>query len=113
MKIWIDLDNTPHVPFFRPIIEELTRRGHSVALTARDAFQVCELADLFGLSYTKIGRHYGKNRLLKVWGLLWRSAQMVRFYVAERPSLGVSHGSRSQIPPLQSAPCAQRDDHGL
>ena len=97
MKIWIDLDNTPHVPFFRPIIEELKRRNHSVVLTARSAFQVCELADLFGLSYVKIGRHYGRNRLLKAFGLLWRSLQMLRFYVTERPALALSHGSRSQI----------------
>jgi len=25
-KIWIDLDNSPHVPFFAPIIEELQKR---------------------------------------------------------------------------------------
>lgn len=25
-KVWIDLDNSPHVPFFRPIIEELEAR---------------------------------------------------------------------------------------
>src|ERR1019366_7053802 len=35
-KIWIDLDNSPHVPFFAPIIEELERHGYSVLLTARD-----------------------------------------------------------------------------
>ncbi len=46
-KIWIDLDNSPHVPFFAPIIEELEKRGYSVALTARDCYQVRELADLF------------------------------------------------------------------
>lgn len=97
MKIWIDLDNTPHVPFFRPFVAELERRGHSVVITAREAFQVCELADLFGISYVKVGRHYGKNRLLKAWGLLWRSLQLVRFYMRERPELGLSHGSRSQI----------------
>jgi hypothetical protein len=38
--IWIDLDNSPHVPFFAPIIKELRRCGYSVLLTARDAFQV-------------------------------------------------------------------------
>jgi uncharacterized protein len=97
MKIWIDLDNTPHVPFFRPIVAELTKRGHSVVLTARDAFQVCELADFFGLTYVRVGRHYGKNRLLKVLGLLWRSLQLARFYFKERPAIGLSHGSRSQI----------------
>ena len=26
-KIWVDLDNSPHVPFFRPIIEELRKQG--------------------------------------------------------------------------------------
>ena len=57
IKVWIDLDNTPHVPFFIPVLRELERRGYEVILTARDAFQVCELADLKGLKYEKIGRH--------------------------------------------------------
>jgi uncharacterized protein len=97
MKIWIDLENTPHIPFFRPIIRELERRGHQVVLTARDAFQVCELADRCGLAYRKVGRHYGKNRFLKVWGLGWRSLQLLPFLVSERPAVGLSHGSRAQI----------------
>ena len=58
-KIWIDLDNSPHVPFFAPIIDELDRRGYSLTLTARDAFQVRELADLFHFTYKLAGRHYG------------------------------------------------------
>jgi predicted glycosyltransferase len=97
MKIWIDLDNTPHVPFFRPIIRELEKRGHTVVLTARDAFQVCELATRFGLSFEKVGRHYGKNRFLKVGGLAWRSLQLLPFVLREKPALGLSHGSRAQI----------------
>lgn len=97
MKIWIDLDNTPHVPFFRPIIRELEKRGFTVVLTARDAFQVCQLATQVGLRYRKVGRHYGKNRFLKVWGLGWRSLQLLPFVVRQRPALGLSHGSRSQI----------------
>jgi uncharacterized protein len=97
MKIWIDLDNSPHVPFFRPIIRELGRRGYEVVLTARDAFQVCELAAQAGLDSKKIGRHYGKSRLLKVWGLGWRSLQLLPFVRREKPALALSHGSRSQI----------------
>jgi len=42
-KIWVDLDNSPHVPLFRPIIEELRRRNYEVLVTARDAYQVREL----------------------------------------------------------------------
>lgn len=96
-KIWIDLDNTPHVPFFRPIIRELERRNYNVVLTARDAFQVCELASRFGLTYTRTGCHYGKNSFLKVWGLAWRSLQLLPFVLRERPRLGLSHGSRAQM----------------
>ena len=65
-KVWIDLDNTPHVPFFEPIIEELENRGIPILLTARDAFQVCQLADKKGLIYQRIGRHFGKNKAMKI-----------------------------------------------
>jgi len=96
VKIWIDLDNTPHVPFFIPIIRELERRGHQLILTARDAFQVCELADEKGLPYIKIGRHYGKKAVLKVLGLFWRSIQLGVFFLQHRMDIALSHGSRSQ-----------------
>ena len=96
-KIWIDLDNTPHVPFFEPIMEELTARGFPLVVTARDAFQVCELCDKKGLSYTKIGRHHGKNRAVKAAGLLFRALQLSSIGRRERPALAVSHGARSQI----------------
>jgi predicted glycosyltransferase len=96
VKIWIDLDNTPHVPLFIPIIRELERRGHKVTVTARDAFQVCDLARQKGLSFVKVGRHFGKNRIMKVLGLLWRSAQLAPHCLRERPQLALSHGSRSK-----------------
>jgi predicted glycosyltransferase len=95
-KIWIDLDNTPHVPFFIPIIRELERLGHEVVLTARDAFQVCELADESGLRYLKVGRHYGKNPIMKIVGLLWRAGQLLPFVIRQKPGLALSHGARSQ-----------------
>ena len=75
-RIWIDLENSPHVPFFKPIVQELEGRGYEVVLTARDCFQVCELADMAGFSYRKIGRHYGKNRIAKLTGLGIRVFQL-------------------------------------
>ncbi len=96
-KIWIDLDNTPHVPFFQPIIAELSRRGHKVFVTARDAFQVCDLADKKGLRYTKVGRHHGKNPMRKFLGLFYRACQLSGVVLKEKPDLAVSHGSRSQM----------------
>ena len=96
IKIWIDLDNTPHVPFFIPIIRELESSGHKVVLTARDAFQVCELADKKGLNYVKVSRHFGKKPIMKIIGLLWRSSQLLHFFLRSRPDLALSLGARSQ-----------------
>ena len=95
--IWIDLDNSPHVPFFAPIIKELEARGYTLRLTARDCFQVCELADLFGLTYRSIGRHHGKHKIVKALGLGYRALQLLPFAFTERPDLTLSHGSRSQL----------------
>jgi uncharacterized protein len=95
-KIWIDLDNSPHVPFFIPIKKELEQRGYEVVLSARDAYQVSELVDFYGLKCKKIGRHFGKNKVWKVLGLVNRALQLIPFLIKERPSLAVSHGSRAQ-----------------
>jgi predicted glycosyltransferase len=97
MKIWIDFDNSPHIPLFSPIIGELEKRGHSVILTARNAYQVAELADLFGLNCKMIGRHYGKNKFLKVFGVCFRALQLVPVMLNEKPDLALSHGSRGQL----------------
>jgi uncharacterized protein len=94
-KVWIDLDNTPHVPFFHPIIRALEAEGHEVFVTARDAFQVCSLADRHGLAHTTIGRHYGANMVKKVAGTVWRAAQLLSVVRRERPEISMSHGSRS------------------
>ncbi len=95
-KIWIDLDNSPHVPFFLPIIEGLEKRGHEVFLTARDSYQVCELLRLHQLSCRVVGRHYGKKWALKLLGTAFRAAQLLPLVIKQRPALAVSHGSRAQ-----------------
>jgi predicted glycosyltransferase len=96
-KIWIDLDNSPHVPFFKPIAEELERQGYSVVFTARDCFQVRELADLMKLNYRCIGHHYGKHTLAKLAGIIVRALQLLPYVLRQRPQLAVSHGSRSMF----------------
>ncbi|MFB3924909.1 MAG: DUF354 domain-containing protein [Syntrophales bacterium] len=96
-KIWIDLDNSPHVPFFSPIIRRLREAGYEVMITARDCFQVCGLADLHQIRYQRIGVHYGKNKMMKIAGLLIRSVQLTPAVLREKPHIAVSHGSRSQL----------------
>jgi uncharacterized protein len=95
--IWIDLDNSPHVPLFAPIIGELERRNYSVVVTARDCFQVRELADLFRLNYRLIGRHSGKNTLRKVAGLCFRALRLIPIVLRQRPDLALAVCSRSQL----------------
>ena len=95
--VWIDLDNSPHVPFFAPIVHALERQGHKVVLTTRDCFQVRSLAEYHGLRYTQIGRHYGANKLLKVLGTLWRSLQLGPTVLRAKPALSLSHGSRPLV----------------
>lgn len=96
-KIWIDLDNSPHVPFFRPIIDELKKNGYEVVVTARDCFQVCELADKFKLQYKTVGKHYGKHTIIKVMGILYRALQLAPTIIKEKPDVALSHGSRSLL----------------
>jgi uncharacterized protein len=96
-RIWIDLDNSPHVPFFAPIIEELQKRNYSVMVTARDCFQVRELAELRQLKYKLVGRHSGKNKVRKVVGLIFRALELLPSVIRAKPQLAISVCSRSQL----------------
>ena len=96
-KVWIDIDNSPHVPFFRPIVNELRKQGFEVELTGRDIYQVCELLKFFDLPCKVIGRGYGKNKVLKVLGNCLRAVQLIPTASRFRADLAISHGSRAQV----------------
>jgi predicted glycosyltransferase len=96
-KIWIDLDNSPHVPFFLPIMEELRKRGYEVFVTARNSYQVCELLELYNLRCEVIGGHWGKNRMLKILGTCARTVRLLPMMARQKPDLAISHGSRAQM----------------
>ena len=96
-KIWVDLDNSPHVPFFRPIIDELRKRNYDVLVTARDAYQVRELLEFYGVSARLIGRHYGKHKILKGIGTCWRALAVTAGVRKEKIDLAITHGSRACV----------------
>jgi len=96
-RIWIDIDNSPHVPFFDPIIETLRKNGYELIVTARDAYQVRELMEMHKLSCKFIGRHYGKNRAAKIMGTVLRALQLAPVVFRKKIDLAVSHGSRAQV----------------
>lgn len=95
--VWIDIDNSPHVLFFAPIIEQLKNRGVEVTLTARDAYQVCDLLKLYNVHCEVIGGHSGKNKALKVLVNFARAMQLLPTAAKVKPDLGLSHGSRAQV----------------
>lgn len=99
-SIWIDLDNSPHVPLFVPIIRHYRESGFNVVLTAREHSQTIELLKLHGLdgTFTVIGRHHGKGKLSKILGTLGRARQLAAFIKrGPKISVAVSHGSRSMV----------------
>lgn len=96
-QIWIDLDNSPHVPFFRPIIDELRKRKYEVLVTARDAYQVRELTEFYGVEARSIGKHYGKHKIWKALGTVWRAIELTSFVQRQKPDLAVCHGSRAML----------------
>jgi predicted glycosyltransferase len=92
-RVWIDLTNSPHVLFFRPILRRLDEAGVESVVTARDFAQTLGLLERFGIAHTVIGRHGGASLRGKSLGLLRRSTALLRFGRGRGLSQAVSHGS--------------------
>ena len=93
MRIWIDLTNSPHVLVMRPVVRALEADGHEVEVTARDFAQTLELCERLGVRHTAVGRHRGGRRGSKAFGLLSRSAALVRWARRRRFDVAMGHGS--------------------
>ena len=95
--IWFDLDNSPHVPLFRPIFHELQKRNINYLVTARSFAQTKDLLDLYEIDHKLIGKHGGKNKLSKIINLFIRANQLKKTVSKTKIDLAVSHGSRTQL----------------
>lgn len=95
--IWFDLDNSPHVPLYAPVIKELEKRGMEYIITARDFAQTLALCDMQKLEYTAVGKHGGKGKFAKVFNLIERSRQLKNEIAGKKIHAAVSHGSRTQV----------------
>lgn len=95
--IWFDLDNSPHVPIFRPIFEELRSKGIEFIVTARDYAQTKDLLNMWGIEHTLIGEHGGKSKAGKILNLIKRAGQLSKFIKGRKITAAVSHGSRTQV----------------
>jgi predicted glycosyltransferase len=98
MRIWIDLDNSPHAQFFPPIIGRLEEAGYDVLLTARRFGQVEEIAQSHGLHYQVIGRHRTPRFFYtRAAATIVRALRLASYGRKHRPDMAVNHGSRAQV----------------
>jgi predicted glycosyltransferase len=97
MRIWIDLANSPHVPFFRSLANEFTRRNHDLVVTARVFAETVALAEAAGFAPQVIGGHGGGKLSGKAGNLVQRALALARWARGRKLDLALSHNSYSQI----------------
>jgi predicted glycosyltransferase len=94
MRVWIDVTNSPHVVFFRPLVGLLAERGHEVTISAREFAQTLELLDDAGLAHTVVGpAHAGASRVAKARTMATRLSALRAFARDRRFDVALSHAS--------------------
>lgn len=94
MRVWIDVTNSPHVVFFRPLVALLRERGHDVTITARDFAQTLELLADAGLEAVVVGPpHAGAGRAGKARAMAARLRALRAFARSRRFDLALAHAS--------------------
>jgi uncharacterized protein len=98
LRIWIDLENTPHVLFFEPVIAALRRRGHEVVVSARRFSGTLALARVRGTPVHVVGMGHdtGRSQVVKRGLYHLRCWQLWRFARAQRFDVAANHVSRAQ-----------------
>ncbi len=94
MRVWIDITNSPHVPFFRPLLRLLEQDGHEVEVTARAYAQTLELLELHGIEHHVVGPpHGGAGAIDKARAMASRLPALRRFARGRRFDIALAHGS--------------------
>jgi predicted glycosyltransferase len=97
MRLWIDLANSPHVPFFRALAIRLIADGHELETTAREFAETIPLARAAGFTPHVVGAHAGRAVSAKAGGLVSRAWALARWARKRGFDLAISHNSYSQI----------------
>jgi hypothetical protein len=94
VRVWIDVSNSPQVPFFRPLLELLERRGNEVVVTTREYAQTVELLRLHDIPHEVVGpRHGGANALGKGRAMAARLRALRGFAKRRGFDIALSHAS--------------------
>ncbi len=88
------MTNSPHVPFFRPLIALLEEQGHEVSVSARDFAQTLELLDAAAIPYEVVGPpHGGAGRAGKIRAMSSRLRALRAWARPQGFDLALSHAS--------------------
>jgi predicted glycosyltransferase len=94
VRVWIDITNSPHVPFFRPLIDLLRERGEEVTVSAREYAQTLELLADAGIEHEVVGpAHAGASFAGKARALGGRLIALRRFARGRGFDVALSHAS--------------------
>ena len=94
MRVWVDISNSPQVPFFRPLLTLLHERGHTVDVTTREYAQTLELLRLHGIEHQAVGPpHGGAGRIGKAGALAGRLRALRAYARGRELDLALSHAS--------------------
>ena len=106
------MTNSPHVPFFRPLIRLLEERGHYVDVSARDFAQTLELLDAAGIAYDVVGPpHGGAGRVGKIRAMGSRLRALRSWARPRQFDLALSHSSHEL--PLVARALGVRSSYAL
>ena len=97
MRLWIDLANSPHVPFFKALTKRFIAEGHEVEFTARKFAETVPLAQAAGFAPAVVGAHAGRDVSKKAGGFVSRAWALAGWARKRDFDLAISHNSYSQI----------------
>src|ERR1041384_2593522 len=97
MRLWIDLANSPHVPFFKALTKRFVSQGHEIEITAREFAETVPLARAAGFAPEGVGVHGGRAVSKKAGSLGSRAWALAAWARKRKFDLAISHNSYSQI----------------
>ena len=97
MRLWIDLANSPHVPFFKALAKRFVSQGHEIEITAREFAETVPLAQAAGFSAEVVGAHGGRAVSKKAGSIGSRAWALAAWARKRKFDLAISHNSYSQI----------------
>lgn len=86
MKILIEMTHPAHVHFFRHAIAEFQKRGHTVAVTAREKDVTIQLLDNYGIPFTRLSK-VGGGKISLLSEMLVRDTRLLRFCRRFKPDI--------------------------